>query len=291
MQIQGPIGLDGQRWREPEDRPDRPVLLVVDHPRQPGRHARSPVVLEGHRLAAERCSTRDVRIIRRDVAVSLAEPSGPIFEGRQPSALVLHPAAALSEAVASAGAVDLAEGAEMLAASEDIAVQSALVSSMSQEDLEIGMHLASVAGQLEAVSNVTEIMGLPRISFFLEDKAQELQDVATQTMLRSGATRALAAAISATGKDIADLGTEEMAEGLTRLAVSDDFAVRSEELAESGAADFVAGVSEVAASEALNDISRDVAAEGTAEVAAGAVELAGSDMLRAASEVIGEEDE
>ena len=179
----------------------------------------------------------------------------------------------------------------MLAASDDIAVQSALVGSMSQADLDTSMHLASIAGQLQAVSNVTEILGLPRISFFLEDKAFELQEVATETMLRSGATRALAAAISATGSEIAELGVEEMAEGLTRLAVAGDFAIRSDELAEAGAADFLAGVTEVAASEAMDEVARDVAVEGAAEVAAGAVELAESEMLHAVAEVAHEEDE
>jgi hypothetical protein len=162
---------------------------------------------------------------------------------------------------------------------------------MSQADLEESMHLAAIAGQMQAVSSIADIMGMPLMSLFLEDKSFELQDIATDSMLRFGATRALAAAMGATGAEIADLGVNEMAEGLTRLAVAGDIAFRSEELAEAGAADFVAGVSEVAAAEALDEVARDVAAEGVAEIAVGSAELAESDMLHAAGEVAREDED
>jgi hypothetical protein len=191
--------------------------------------------------------------------------------------------------VATSGVVDLAEGADMLAASDDIAVQSALVGSLSEADLTVSMQLASMAGRLQAVGNLTGVLGMPIVSQFLEAQSDELQGVAIEAMFRAGATRTLAAAMSATGADVAELGVNEMAEGLTRLAVAGDLAVRSDELAEAGAADFVAGVSEVAASEALDEVARDVAAEGVAEVAIGSAELGASDALDAAAQAAKDE--
>jgi phage terminase small subunit len=198
--------------------------------------------------------------------------------------MVADRAAALSEVVATAGVVDVAEGAKLLAASDDIAVQSALVGAMSEEDLAIGMDLASIAGQMWAVSTVTEIMDMPVLSAFLARKNDELHDIAVESMLRFGAARVLSAAMSASGADVADLGVEEIAEGLTRLAVSEDLAIKSELLAEEGAATLVAGMNELEESAVLDEVAKDVAAEGVAEVAVGSAELGASEVLAAVAE-------
>src|SRR3990172_9177523 len=60
--------------------------------------------------------------------------------------------AKLSETVAVAGVVDMAEGIQMLAASEDVSVMSALVGLMSFEDIEHGLELARLSGEFSAVS-------------------------------------------------------------------------------------------------------------------------------------------
>jgi hypothetical protein len=130
-----------------------------------------------------------------------------------------------------------------------------------------------------------------RISIFLEDKSEELQGIALESMLRSGATRALAAAMKASGKEVSDLYANEIAEGLTRLAAAGNIAIRSEELAEEGAEDFLAGVSEMAAAEALDEVAKDVAAEGIADVAVGSAELGDADAMHAAAEIAKKEDE
>jgi hypothetical protein len=177
-----------------------------------------------------------------------------------------------------------------LAASDDIAVQSALVGSLSVADLDVGMQLASMSGRMQAVGNIAALLDMPILSLFLENQSAELQDLAIDSMLRAGATRALASAMSATGANVADLGANEVAEGLTRLAVAGDIAVRSEELAEAGAADFVAGVGEVAAAEALDEVAKDVAAEGVAEIATGAEAIGASEVLHTAADAAKEED-
>ena len=205
--------------------------------------------------------------------------------------VVADRAAVLSDVVATAGVTDMAEGIDLLATSEDIEVQSALVGSMSEEDLDIGMRLASIAGRMQAVSNVTATLGMPRITVFLREQGAELQSIASEAMLRSGATRALAAAMSATGANVAELGANEMAEGLTRLAAAEEIAIRSEVLAGAGAADLITGAREVAVAEAMDEVAKDVAVEGVAEVAMGSAELGAADVLHAEAEAAKEEEE
>jgi hypothetical protein len=197
----------------------------------------------------------------------------------------------LSEVVSAAGVIDMVEGIDLLATSDDIEVQSALIGMMSEEDLDIGMQLAAIAGRMQAVSNVTKTLGMPRLTVFLREQGAELERIAEEAMLRSGATRALAAAMSATGANVADLGANEMAEGLTRLAAAEDIAIQSEELAGAGAADLITGAREVAAAEAMDEVAKDVAAEGMAEVAVGSAELGAADVLHAEAEAAKEEEE
>ena len=69
--------------------------------------------------------------------------------------------AQLSNVVAAAGIVDMAEGADMLAASQDIEVQSILVSLLSEEDLSLGMDMGAIAGQLAVAADVVALAKCP----------------------------------------------------------------------------------------------------------------------------------
>ena len=80
----------------------------------------------------------------------------------------------------------------MLAASDDLAVQSALVGSLGAEDLETSMDIAAISGQLDVVAQVVAELDMPVLAAFLEEKSIELQDLAVDGIFRAGATRALA---------------------------------------------------------------------------------------------------
>jgi hypothetical protein len=129
---------------------------------------------------------------------------------------------------------DVAQGSELLSASEELAMQSAIVSEMSADELDYGMKLASIAGQLWATSTVLSTFGVPLIADFMEKKGQELQDLAEDVLLRSGATRALAKAMAETGAEVGELGVGEVAEGMNRLDESEELENQSELLADAG---------------------------------------------------------
>ena len=143
--------------------------------------------------------------------------------------------ASLSEIVAESGAADVAQGAEMLVAADDVETVSAVVGVMSLADLDRGMELARVSGELQAASRIVDKLKMPLLSAFLDDRSGKMGQMAVDNILLASATRALAAAMAATGKKLEDLSATEVAEGIVRLAASDALAERSDELAaESG---------------------------------------------------------
>ena len=198
-------------------------------------------------------------------------------------------AAVLSEAVGVAGILDLAQGAEMLAASDDLAVQTAIVSSLSSEDLEISMQLASMAGRMHSVSNLTALLEMPVLSDFLEDQGDELHELALDMLLRFGATRRLAQEMGLTGTAVAELGSNEMAEGIARLVTAEELAAESDILAVAGLLDTVDGMEEVDFAAGMHEIAQDLEAAGMAEVAAGSAEIGEASLLDDMAEAAGDE--
>ncbi len=164
----------------------------------------------------------------------------------------------ISQVVAAAGVNDIAQGAELLSHSDDIAVQSALVASLAQEDLELSMNMAAIAGQLEAVGDLALLMDMPTLAEFLDAKSDELQDMAVDTLLRFGATRALSQLIGKTGEQVADMGVNEMAEGVVRVAVAGETAAHAEALSDAGAALTAEGLMKAAVAEGYREAAAEL---------------------------------
>jgi hypothetical protein len=182
-------------------------------------------------------------------------------------------AARRSKRAARKGVRDVAQGSGLLSASEELAFESEIVSELSADDLEHGMNLASIAGQLWAASNVLETLDMPMFSNFLDDKGQELQDLAVDVLLRSGATRGLARAMAETSAEVGELGVGEVAEGIDQLVESEELENQSELLDDAGEQLTEQGLEEVLASEELSEGAKEISAEGVAEIATGAEEI------------------
>ena len=198
----------------------------------------------------------------------------------------------ISQVVAAAGVNDIAQGAEMLTHSDDIAVQSALVASLAQEDLELSMKMAAIAGQLEAVGDLALLMDMPTLAEFLDSKSDELQDMAVDTLLRFSATRALSQIMGETSAGIAELGVNEMAEGVVRMSVAEDVADRGEELMDAGAELAAEGLVGAAAAEGFRNAAAELTEQGVSQMAIAGEELgeaeAAGDFADAMEEAAGE---
>src|SRR6266550_1797237 len=189
-----------------------------------------------------------------------------------------------SKKAAREGARDLAQGGELLSASEELSIQSDIVREMSAEDLDHGMKLASIAGQLLAASNILSTLGLPLFSDFVDVKGQELQELAVEELLRSGASRALATAMAETGAEVGDLGIGEVAEGIELLVESEEQESQSELLEDAGEQLTEQGLEEVVASEELSEAGKEIRAEGVTEIAIGAEEVGEAETAEAVAE-------
>ena len=100
--------------------------------------------------------------------------------------------ATLSDLVGVAGVNDISEGVDLLSASDDVDAMSAMVGLMSLGDVERGLELGRVAGELMTIANVVDELDMPILSAVLDDRGMQLQDIATDVILRAAAERSLA---------------------------------------------------------------------------------------------------
>ena len=104
---------------------------------------------------------------------------------------------------------DVTEGMDMLEAAENVDMMSAVVGLMSADDLEHGLQIARIAGELWAVSDVVDLLQMPILASFLESRGEELQVTAVDVMLEAVGSRALSLALSQDAAKLSALGTEE----------------------------------------------------------------------------------
>jgi len=187
----------------------------------------------------------------------------------------------LSEVVGAAGVTDIAEGAELLATSDDVEDMSAIVGLMSLGDLERGLELWRLAGELSTISDVIDQLQMPILSVVLNDRGNALRRIAVDAILRAAATRSLSQALAATGRHIGEMGAEEAEEGMVRLVASDVAQQRAEELAAAGAELELRGVAEAAVAQEAAAAARELVVEGAGELAEGSAEIgAASEMAK-----------
>jgi hypothetical protein len=176
----------------------------------------------------------------------------------------------------------------MLMKGGNVRAMGAIVSLMSREELERGLELARLAGELWTVSDVVGILQMPVLAEFLEERGMRLQEVAVDQLLRFTGTRALAGAMKATGKEIEAMGEQEVTEGLVRLAVSEAAAERSAELSAASDALAARAVDEMVTAKIAGSVARESAVTGVAEIAKGAEEMGAGEATVAMGEALKE---
>jgi hypothetical protein len=204
------------------------------------------------------------------------------------AAIVSERVGELSEIVAAAGIVDVEEGVAMLMKGDNVKAMGAIVKMMSKEELERGLELARLAGELWTVSDVVGVLDMPVLAEFLENRGMRLQQIAVDQLLRFTSTRALAGAIKEAGQDIEAMGEQEVEEGLVRMAVSEVAAERSAELSAASDALAARAVDELVTAEIAREVAREAAVEGVADIAQGAALMGEGEAIEAAGEALEE---
>ena len=120
----------------------------------------------------------------------------------------------LSDVAEAKGVSDVAAGAITLGAAEDVAAVGALMAAVTADNLDRGMLLASLSGQLRVASDVVDLMNMPVLSGFLGVKGRQLRGLAVNEIGRAMAAAALAQGMDAMAERLAALGLGEVAAGL-----------------------------------------------------------------------------
>ena len=172
------------------------------------------------------------------------------------------------------------------AESEDIEVQSAVVSFLSEQDLEHGMGIAAIAGQMSVAGEIVALREMPVLAAFLKTAGNDLHDYAVNSIIKFAASRALGQAMMQTAGRVGEMGAGEMAEGMTRVGVAGRVADASDQMAARGARNLAGGILEVDASMQIGQVAQELAVQGAGEVAAGARRVGQAEALDAAAEAL-----
>jgi hypothetical protein len=175
----------------------------------------------------------------------------------------------LSDVVAVAGVTDVAEGAAMLAESEDVGVMSALVGMMSEDDLEHGLELARLSGELETVSEIVDDLQMPVLAAFLAERSGRLHEMSIEQIRIAISTDGISQLLSASGTKIRDLGENEVDEGFTRLEVAEVAAEKSAAMSRAGDELAGQGIEKIIVAKEVGQAAREEAIAGAREISEG----------------------
>ena len=231
---------------------------------------------------------QDLKVAKTAGAVGVAEVAAGASDLTRATdaALAAERMQQLSDIVGAAGVVDVAQGVDMLIKGGDVRAMGAIVTLMSREELDRGLELARIAGEMWTVSDLAALLDMPMLADFLEERGTRLQEIAVDQLLRSTGTRALAGSIKRAGQDIEAMGEEEIAEGALRVAVSEAAAERSAELSVASDVLAVKGVDELETAAVAGAVAKEAARTGVAEIAAGAEEMGAGEATEAAGEAL-----
>ena len=157
---------------------------------------------------------------------------------------------ALSDLAADEAVADTVRGAATLEAAEETADLSALVAAVSADNLDRGMFLASLSGQLDVASNVVALMRMPVLSSFLTAKGRQLRGLAVNEIGRAMAAAALSEGMDSLSGRLAAIGLSEIAEGISELEAADELLDARDDAVSSGMDAAASGVAELSAAQA-----------------------------------------
>lgn len=244
------------------------------------------IAVEGAVTVAE--GVEDLAVARVATAVGVAEVAAAASDLTRSAdaAIAAERMQQLSDVVGVAGVVDVAQGVDMLLKGGNVRAMGAIVSLMSKEELDRGLELARLAGELWTVSDVVGMLDMPVLSEFLGGRGMRLREIAVDQLLRYTGTRALAGAIKQEGASIEAMGENEIVEGVVRMAASQAAAERSAEL--SVASDLLAmqGVDALATAAAAGEVAIAARSAGVTKIALGAEAMGAGEATAAAGEAL-----
>jgi hypothetical protein len=140
---------------------------------------------------------------------------------------------------------------------------------MSEDDLEHGLELARLSGELQTAGELVDELRMPVLSAFLTDRAARLHEMSLEQIHIAISTEGVSQLLASAGTKIGALGENEVAEGITRLVVADAAAAESAAMADASVKLAEKGIDEMMTGGDLAQVARMEVAEGAAELSAG----------------------
>jgi hypothetical protein len=141
---------------------------------------------------------------------------------------------------------------------------------MSLGDIDHGLELARLSGELLTVTDIINSLKMPVLSLFLSDRAARLHAMSVEQIRIAISTDALSKSLAAAGQRINTLGQNEVEEGMVRLATSEVVSGESSRMAKSSDERAVQGITEMVVGEEIREAARLTAMEGAADITSGA---------------------
>ena len=177
-------------------------------------------------------SNQEESMVDEQLQDELSETEFDEAEAQAAEEITAERVAELSDVVANLGVHDMAQIADILTMSEDSEAMGAIVGLMSADDLERGLELARMAGELWAVSDVVSLLDMPVLADVLESRGEHLQRIAVETIVRFSSASALSEVMAGTNAQVGQRDEEELAEDVARAMTAAAVAAESETLAE-----------------------------------------------------------
>lgn len=188
----------------------------------------------------------------------------------QDTARVAQRVGALGRVVGAAGEADLAQGVTMMATASEIQALSTAFRSLSNDDLDQGLRIGRISGELATISDVASMLNMPVLARVLDERAMQLQQVGVEVLVQYMLGREMSRALEAKGVEVGAFGVNEAAEGMARLALSEAAAERAQDLEEMSDELAVRGIKSAVEAGEMADAAKTVANAGIEDIAQGA---------------------
>lgn len=188
----------------------------------------------------------------------------------QDAARVAQRVGELGRVVGAAGEADLAQGIGMMSTASEIQSLSAAFRALSNEDLEQGLRIGRISGELAIISDAAGLLNMPVMARVLDERAMALQQIGVEVLVQYMLGREMSKALEAKGIEVGAFGANEAAEGMARLALSEAAAERAEDLEEMSVELTMRGVDSAIEAGQAADAARTVADAGISDIAQGA---------------------
>ncbi len=246
------------------------TALTKKEKKQALQNAAIITAVEGAEQAADGAQLVSAGRDLAGVALQATASAASDLTRAQDAARVAQRVEDIGRVVGAAGEADLAQGIGMMATASDIQALSTAFRALSNDDLDQGLRIGRISGELAIISDAVSLLNMPVLARVLDERSMALEQIGVQVLVQYMLGREMSKALEAKGIEVGAFGVNEAAEGMVRLALSDAAQERAADLDEMSEELAVSGLKSAVEAGEMADAARTVADAGIADIAQGA---------------------